>query len=103
MRPAIALTQRGDAAAIRRSVRIQRPEAGQLVAGILKHICRALSQGEDVKIVRLGTFHVPQKPTRLGRNVRTGEEVIILARRVLTFGACDAIRRRVAKGLEGQG
>ena len=101
MKVATTLTRRGIAAALRRSVRVPRDEADQLVADILKHICQALSRGQNVKITGFGTFRLHRKPARPGRNPKTGEEVIIPPRRALTFSACDEVRRLVQEAARG--
>jgi integration host factor subunit alpha len=56
-------------------------------SNIFGHMCEALSKGENVKISGFGTFVLRDKTERIGRNPKTGVEVPIAPRRVLTFRA----------------
>ena len=51
--------------------------------------------GDDVKISSFGTFIVRNKKERIGRNPKTGEEVPITARSVVTFRASNVLKSRV--------
>jgi integration host factor subunit alpha len=64
----------------------------------LDHISDALVKGEQVKISSFGTFSVRSKSARVGRNPKTGEEVPINPRRVLTFRPSHLMKDRVALG-----
>ena len=55
----------------------------------------SLIQGNDVKISSFGTFVVRQKKERIGRNPKTGEEVPITARSVVTFRASNVLKSKV--------
>jgi integration host factor subunit alpha len=61
----------------------------------------ALVAGEQVKISSFGTFSVRDKAARVGRNPKTGEEVPISPRRVLTFRPSHLMKDRVADGNRG--
>ncbi|GAM06497.1 integration host factor subunit alpha [Novosphingobium sp. MBES04] len=56
----------------------------------------ALSDGENVKISGFGTFLLRDKGERMGRNPKTGVEVPITPRRVLTFRASQMLKDRIA-------
>ncbi len=71
---------------------ISRNDSGEYVERILEEITRALEQGETVKISSFGTFSVRQKKLRMGRNPKTGEEVPITPRRVVTFRASHVLK-----------
>ncbi len=58
----------------------------------------ALENGENVKISGFGTFLLRDKGERVGRNPKTGVEVPIAPRRVLTFRASQIMRERIARG-----
>ena len=58
----------------------------------------ALVSGEQVKISSFGTFSIRDKAARIGRNPKTGEEVPIHPRRVLTFRPSHLMKDRVAAG-----
>lgn len=69
-----------------------------MVESILDHMASALEQGENVKISGFGTFLLRDKAQRIGRNPKTGVEVPITPRRVLTFRASQMLKERIAKG-----
>lgn len=84
--------------AVFREVGLSRNESAQLVESILGHMSDALVRGESVKISSFGTFSVRDKSARIGRNPKTGEEVPIHPRRVLTFRPSHLMKERVANG-----
>lgn len=84
--------------AVFREVGLSRNESAQLVESVLDHVSEALVRGEQVKISSFGTFSVRQKAARVGRNPKTGEEVPIHPRRVLTFRPSQLMKERVAAG-----
>src|SRR3712207_9499974 len=63
-------------------------------------MCHALSEGQNVKISGFGSFILRDKGERVGRNPKTGVEVPIAPRRVLTFRASQIMRERIARGGE---
>ena len=81
-----------------REVGLSRNESAQLVESVLQHMSDALVNGEQVKISSFGTFGVRDKSARIGRNPKTGEEVPIQPRRVLTFRPSHLMKERVAAG-----
>ena len=78
--------------AVYQQVGLSRNESAALVETVLDEICDALAQGESVKISSFGSFAVRQKGERIGRNPKTGEEVPILPRRVMTFKSSNPTR-----------
>ena len=92
------LTRMDLAEAVFRDVGLSRHESAQLVESVLDHISDALVQGEQVKISSFGTFSVRDKNERVGRNPKTGEEVPILPRRVMTFKASNVLKQKIIKG-----
>lgn len=60
----------------------------------------ALEKGETVKLSGFGNFAIRDKKSRPGRNPKTGENVAITARRVVTFRPGIKFRERVEKNLE---
>lgn len=84
--------------AVFREVGLSRNESAQLVESLIEHISDALVRGEQVKISSFGTFSVRQKSARVGRNPKTGEEVPIQPRRVLTFRPSHLMKERVVAG-----
>ena len=77
---------------------LSRADSANLVEQVLAHMCEALSKGENVKISGFGSFLLRDKGERVGRNPKTGIEVPIAPRRVLTFRASHMMRDRIVKG-----
>ncbi|MFD1105371.1 integration host factor subunit alpha [Sphingobium olei] len=90
------LTRADLAESVNRHVGLSRAEAATLVESILEHMSCALERGENVKISSFGTFVLRDKTERMGRNPKTGVEVPIEPRRVLTFRASQTMRDRVS-------
>ena len=76
---------------------LSRAESAGVVEKILYHMCHALSEGQNVKISGFGTFILRDKGERVGRNPKTGIEVPIAPRRVMTFRASQIMRDRIVK------
>lgn len=92
------LTRMDLSEAVFREVGLSRNESADLVESVLKHMSDALVDGDHVKISSFGTFGVREKSARIGRNPKTGEEVPINPRRVLTFRPSHLMKERVAMG-----
>ncbi len=92
------LTRMDLSEAVFREVGLSRNDAAQMVESVLDHVSDALARGEAVKISSFGTFSVRDKTARVGRNPKTGEEVPIQPRRVLTFRPSHLMKDRVAAG-----
>ncbi|ALJ80882.1 integration host factor subunit alpha [Ketogulonicigenium vulgare] len=86
------------AEAVHNKVGLSRNDSATLVETVLQHISDALVAGESVKISSFGTFSVREKSARVGRNPKTGIEVPINPRRVLTFRSSHLMKERVAHG-----
>lgn len=89
------LTRAELADALNRDIGLSRADSAQMVERILHHMCEALARGENVKISGFGTFVLRDKGERVGRNPKTGVEVPIAPRRVLTFRASQMMRDRI--------
>ena len=92
------LTRMDLSEAVFREVGLSRNESAELVEAVLGHMSDALVAGQQVKISSFGTFSVRDKAARVGRNPKTGEEVPIQPRRVLTFRPSHLMKDRVADG-----
>ncbi|WP_165362120.1 integration host factor subunit alpha [Qipengyuania thermophila] len=95
MRMLGTLTRADLAETINRKMGLSRAESLQLVEAILRHMCQAMSNGENVKISGFGSFILRDKNERIGRNPKTGVEVPITPRRVLTFRASQLMKDRI--------
>ena len=73
-------------------VGLNKREAKEMVETFFEEISRALERGETVKLSGFGNFQLRDKPQRPGRNPRTGEEIPITARRVVTFHASQKLK-----------
>jgi integration host factor subunit alpha len=89
------LTRAHLAEAIYAQVGLSRNESAALLETVLARISAALAAGESVKISAFGTFLVRQKGQRVGRNPKTGVEVPILPRRVLSFRSSQVLKARI--------
>jgi len=92
------LTRMDLSEAVFREVGLSRNESADLVESVLDNISSALVKGENVKVSSFGTFSIRDKTERIGRNPKTGEEVPILPRRVLTFRPSHLMKERVSNG-----
>ena len=92
------LTRADLAEALHKEIGLSRADSAKIVEQILHEMCSSLSRGENVKISGFGTFVLRDKGERVGRNPKTGEEVPIHPRRVLTFRPSHLMKDRVAAG-----
>ncbi|WP_412057885.1 integration host factor subunit alpha [Bartonella sp. DGB2] len=81
--------------AVCREVGLARTESALLVEAVLEEICAAIAKGNSVKISSFATFDIRNKSQRLGRNPKTGEEVPITPRRVITFKASHVLKQSI--------
>ncbi|PLX34650.1 MAG: integration host factor subunit alpha [Hyphomicrobiales bacterium] len=92
------LTRADLAEVIYQKVGLSRSESAGLVEFIIEEILSSLEKGEEVKISSFGNFMVRDKRARIGRNPKTGEEVTITPRRVLSFRPSQVMKQRVDAG-----
>jgi integration host factor subunit alpha len=90
------LTRADIAELLNKQVGLSRAESAELVEQVLGLVTDALITGENVKISGFGTFVLRDKNERIGRNPKTGVEVPITPRRVLTFRPSQSLRDRVS-------
>ncbi len=89
------LTRMDLAEAVYAEVGLTRKAAQQLVDEVFEELAHTLERGETVKLSTFGNFSVRSKRQRMGRNPKTGVEVPITPRRVLTFRASHILKDRV--------
>ena len=89
------ITRADLAEAVYRKVGLSRTESAQLVESVLDEICAAIVRGETVKLSSFATFQVRSKNERIGRNPKTGQEVPILPRKVMTFKASNVLKNKI--------
>ena len=84
-------------------VGLNKREAKDMVEAFFEEIRIKLEQREDVKLASFGNFQLRDKPQRPGRNPKTGEEIAISARRVVTFHPSAKLKGLVEKSYSGKG
>lgn len=77
---------------VHEKIGFSRREAAEVVEAALEVLKEALQKGQRVQIVGFGSFMVRQKKERVGRNPKTGEEIVIAPRRVMTFKPSKILR-----------
>jgi integration host factor subunit alpha len=83
-------------------VGLNKREAKDMVETFFEEIRAALENGESVKLSGFGNFQLRNKPQRPGRNPKTGEEIPITARRVVTFHASQKLKALVEEANSGK-
>ena len=91
----MALTKAAMAERLFTDLGLNKREAKDLVDLFFETVRQALEQGEQVKLSGFGNFELRDKGERPGRNPKTGEEIPISARRVVTFRPGQNLRARV--------
>ena len=82
-------------------VGLNKREAKDMVESFFEEIRLALEGGDSVKLSGFGNFQLRDKPQRPGRNPKTGEEMPISARRVVTFHASQKLKTLVEEANAG--
>ncbi len=85
------------AEAVYAQVGLSRNESADLVEQLLDDMMDALASGDNVKISSFGSFTIREKAERIGRNPKTGVEVAIKPRKVLTFRASHVLKDKINK------
>jgi integration host factor subunit alpha len=83
--------------AVYREIGLSLSESTQLVDAVLEEVSNALGEGRSVKLSSFGTFKLRRKKERIGRNPKTGVEVPITPRTVLSFNASNILKQAVNK------
>jgi len=91
----MALTKADMAEKLFDELGLNKREAKELVEAFFEEIRNALEQGNQVKLSGFGNFDLRDKKQRPGRNPKTGEEIPISARRVVTFRPGQKLKARV--------
>ena len=91
----MTLTKANLAESLFDEVGLNKREAKELVELFYEEIKRSLEQGQQVKLSGYGNFDLREKKQRPGRNPKTGEEIPISPRRVVTFRPGQKLKARV--------
>jgi len=101
MKDSMTLTKAELADMLFEKVGLNKREAKDLVDTFFEEIRIALEKGDSVKLSGFGNFQLREKPQRPGRNPKTGEEIPISARRVVTFHASQKLKSLVEEQYAG--
>ncbi len=91
----MALTKADMAERLFEELGLNKREAKEMVESFFDEVRLALEKGEQVKLSGFGNFDLRDKSQRPGRNPKTGEEIPISARRVVTFRPGQKLKTRV--------
>ncbi len=94
----MALTKAEIAEHLFEKVGINKADAKDLVEAFFEKVRTTLEDGEQVKLSGFGNFELREKKSRPGRNPKTGEDIPISARRVVTFRPGQKLKARVEVG-----
>ncbi len=86
--------------AVHSDLGLARSESSDLVEQVLDQIAATLIGGTNVKVSSFGSFVLRKKGLRIGRNPKTGEEVPIHPRTVLTFRPSQLLRAQINGGVD---
>lgn len=92
------LTRADLSANVYKEIGLSLQECNSLVDAVIEEISLALESGETVKLSSFGTFTTRKKKERIGRNPKTGVEVPISPRTVLSFNASNLLKQQVNDG-----
>ena len=101
-RKSMTLTKAELADLLFEKVGLNKREAKDMVDSFYEEVRAALQNGDGVKLSGFGNFQLRDKPQRPGRNPKTGKEVQITARRVVTFHASQKLKAMVEKTHDGK-
>jgi len=88
---------------VARAAELTKKDSEVIVEEVFKNIIQALNRGEKIELRGFGSFRVRQRDARRGRNPKTGEEIPITARRVVTFHASQKLKALVDKHYPADG
>jgi len=91
----MALTKADMAERLFEDLGLNKREAKEMVEGFYEEIRNSLANNKQVKLSGFGNFDLRDKKQRPGRNPKTGEEIPISARRVVTFRPGQKLKARV--------
>jgi integration host factor subunit alpha len=70
-----------------------------IIEGLIEIIKSTLAQGEDVLVSGFGKFSIKEKRSRRGRNPATGDDLMLRARKVVTFKCSGKLREKINRGI----
>jgi len=94
------MTKADIAKVVHERVGLTKKESAQIVESVLDVIRDSLEQGDNVKLSGFGHFIVRQKHARRGRNPKTGTDITIAPRAVVTFRASPLLKNKLTRGVD---
>jgi len=94
------MTKAEIAKVVHERVGLTKKESAQIVESVLDVIRDSLEQGDNVKLSGFGHFMVRQKHARRGRNPKTGTDITIAPRSVVTFRASPLLKDKLNGGVD---
>ena len=94
----MALTKNDIVDAVYSKLDLPKNKSVDVVESLLEIMKKTLANGEDVLISGFGKFCVKDKKQRRGRNPQTSEEMMLKARRVVTFRCSGVLRNKINRG-----
>ena len=91
----MTLTKSDIMGSVQNQLGLPHKQSSDLVESLLETIKRTLESGDDVMISGFGKFRVKEKTKRRGRNPATGHDLMLDARRVVTFKCSGQLRDRI--------
>jgi len=91
----MTLTKAQIVESVQNQIGFPKNKSSEIVETLLEIIKRTLASGEDVMVSGFGKFSVREKKERKGRNPATGEDMMLEARKVVTFKCSGKLRDRV--------
>ena len=85
---------------VHNEIGLNKREAKELIEAFFEQIKKSLEEGNDIKLSGFGNFNLRDKAPRPGRNPKTGDEVTISSRRVVTFKSGLKLKSRL-EGYDG--
>ena len=79
-------------AAVQEATQLKKKDAEAAVVAFVDTIKEALTKGEKVQLIGFGTFESKERPARVARNPRTGEEIKVKASKAPVFKASKALK-----------
>lgn len=96
------LTRADLSAAVYRQIGLSLSESTMMVDAVINEVIEALEKGESVKLSSFGTFNLRRKRQRIGRNPKTGVEVPITPRTVISFNPSNILKAKVNSAMTGK-
>ena len=86
--------------AISRAINLPKQKSAEVLDAVFEEMADSLINDGELKLSAFGTFFVRKKKERIGRNPKTGQEVMIQPRRTISFRPSHLLRARIGKAAQ---